>query len=205
MAEVVLASASEKQVWVTKFMQEYVRESGLKPYMSTSSDAIIRIQTPEIQGQGAAYVNFPLVTRLKGRGVRGAEVLKGNEDDLGNYNDQVYATWIRNAVKVPKSTSYRTEINLLDAGKSALRTWDAEVLRDDVLDAMGSVIIPALPMPTALPAPTARSSTRWRRRRSATPSSPTMRIASCSATRSRTGRRTCSRPRWPTSIRPTTS
>ncbi len=141
MAEVVLASASEKQVWTTQFLLEYVRESGLLPYMGTSPTSIIRIRN-ELQSQGGAYLNVPLITRLKGRGVRGAEVLKGNEDDLGNYNDQVRIDWIRNGVKVPKSTSYKTEIDLFDAAKPQLRTWDAELLRDDVLDQLGSIVIP---------------------------------------------------------------
>lgn len=141
MAEVVLASASEKQFWTNKFLLEYVRESSLLPYMGTSPSSIIRIRN-ELQQQGGAYLNVPLITRLKGRGVRGAEVLKGNEDDLGNYNDQVRIDWIRNAVKVPKSTSYKTDIDLFEAAKPQLRTWDAEVLRDDVIEALGSVIIP---------------------------------------------------------------
>lgn len=141
MAEVVLASASEKQIWTNKFLLEYVRESSLLPYMGTSPSSIIRIRN-ELQQQGGAYLNVPLITRLKGRGVRGAEVLKGNEDDLGNYNDQVRIDWIRNAVKVPKSTSYKTDIDLFEAAKPQLRTWDAEVLRDDVIDALGSIIIP---------------------------------------------------------------
>jgi N4-gp56 family major capsid protein len=141
MAEVVLASASEKQVWTQKFLLEYVRESSLLPYMGTSETSIFRIRN-ELKDQGGAYINIPLITRLKGRGVRGAEVLKGNEDDLGNYNDQVRIDWLRNAVKVPKSTSYKTDIDLFDAAKSQLKTWDAEVLRDDVIDALGSVIIP---------------------------------------------------------------
>ncbi len=141
MAEVVLASASEKQVWTTNFLLEYVRESGLLPYMGTSPTSIIRIRN-ELQSQGGAYLNVPLITRLKGRGVRGAEVLKGNEDDLGNFNDRVFIDWIRNGVKVPKSTSYKTEIDLFDAAKPQLRTWDAELLRDDVLDQLGAIIIP---------------------------------------------------------------
>lgn len=140
MAEVVLASASEKQVWLKSFASEYVRESGLKPYMGASESAIIRV-IAELKGQGAAFVNFPLITRLKGQGVRGSQVLKGNEDDLGNFNDQVFANWIRNAVKIPKSTSYRTEIDLMDAARSQLRSWDSEILRDDVLDAMASMVI----------------------------------------------------------------
>ena len=72
MAEVVLASASEKQIWVTKYLQEYVRESSLLPYMGTGETSIIRIRS-ELQSEGGKYVNIPLLTRLKGRGVRGAE------------------------------------------------------------------------------------------------------------------------------------
>lgn len=141
MTEVVLASASEKQVWITKFLLEYVRESGFMPYMGVAEDNIIRIRN-ELKTEGGAYINIPLITRLKGRGVRGAEVLKGNEDDLGNFNDQVRIDWIRNGVKVPKSTSYKTDIDLFDAAKPALRTWDAELLRDDIIDALSSIIIP---------------------------------------------------------------
>ena len=141
MTEVALAAASEKQAWITKFLREYVRESGFMPYMGTAEDNIIRIRN-ELKTEGGAYINVPLITRLKGRGVRGAEVLKGNEDDLGNFNDQVRIDWIRNAVKVPKSTSYKTDIDLFDAAKPSLRTWDAELLRDDTIDAFASIIIP---------------------------------------------------------------
>lgn len=144
MAEVVLASASEVQTWTNKFLLEYVRESSFLPYMGRDPGSIIRIRNELMSstGEGGAYLNVPLITRLTGRGVRGAEVLKGNEDDLGNYNDQVFINWIRNAVKVPKSTSYKTNIDLFDAAKPQLRTWDAELLRDDIIDQMMAFIIP---------------------------------------------------------------
>lgn len=144
MAEVVLASALEVQTWTNKFLLEYVRESSFMPYMGTSPNSIIRIRNELMSstGEGGAYLNVPLITRLKGRGVRGAEVLKGNEDDLGNYNDQVFINWIRNAVKVPKSTSYKTNIDLFNAAKPQLSTWDAELLRDDIIDQMMSIVIP---------------------------------------------------------------
>lgn len=137
--EVTLASASAKQVWTNKFLLEYVRESGLLPYMGTSPTSIIRIRNE--LSTGGAYLNVPLITRLAGRGVRGAEVLKGNEDDLGNFNDQVFINWIRNAVKVPKSTSYKTDIDLFEAAKPQLSSWDAELLRDDTIDALMSIIV----------------------------------------------------------------
>jgi hypothetical protein len=36
MAETFLASASERQVWMTKYFQEYVRQSRFMPYMSNA-------------------------------------------------------------------------------------------------------------------------------------------------------------------------
>lgn len=142
--EITLASASEVQTWTNQFLLEYVRESGFLPYMGTSPTSIIRIRNELMSGTGTggAYLNVPLIGRLKGRGVRGAEVLKGNEDDLGNWNDQVFINWIRNAVKVPKSTSYRTNIDLFNAAKPQLSTWDAELVRDDIIDQFMSFIIP---------------------------------------------------------------
>jgi hypothetical protein len=43
---------------------------------------------------------------------------------------------------VPKSTSFRTEIDLLNAAREALVDWSAEKLRDDALAQMGAIVIP---------------------------------------------------------------
>lgn len=141
MAETVLATASEKQVWVAQYLKEYVRASGLLPYMSTRQNAIIRIRGQLTANAGTA-INVPLIGRLKGAGVTGSQVLDGNEEDLENLNDQVTVNWIRNGVVVPKSTSFRTEIDLLNAAREALVDWSAEKLRDDALAQMGSIVIP---------------------------------------------------------------
>src|SRR6478735_2957749 len=141
MAEVVLATALQKQVWSTQVTREYVRESGLLPYMGTEETAIIRIRN-ELKNEAGDTINFPLVQRVKGRGVRGAEVLKGNETDLGLANTAVTVDWIRQGVKVPKSTSFRTAIDIWGLVRPGLRTWSAELLRDDVLLAFNSVVVP---------------------------------------------------------------
>ena len=141
MAETILASASEKQIWVTNYLKEYVRMSGLMPYMSTKQNAIIRIRRELAQTAGTA-INVPLIGRLKGAGVTGSQVLDGNEEDLENLNDRVSVDWIRNGVVVPKSTSFRTEIDLLNAAREGLVDWSAEKLRDDALAQMGSIVIP---------------------------------------------------------------
>jgi N4-gp56 family major capsid protein len=141
MAETILATASEKQIWVTNYLREYVRASGLLPYMSTRQNAIIRIRR-ELATTAGTAINVPLIGRLKGAGVTGAQVLDGNEEDLENLNDRVQVDWIRNGVVVPKSTSFRTEIDLMNAAREALVDWSAEKLRDDALANLGSIIIP---------------------------------------------------------------
>ena len=141
MAEVVLATALQKQTWSTELTREYVRESGLLPYMGTEESSIIRIRN-ELKNEAGDTINFPLLQRIKGRGVRDAEVLKGNEADLGLANTSVSVGWIRQGVKLPKSTTFRTSIDMWAASKPQLRTWSAERLRDDVLDAFSQVVVP---------------------------------------------------------------
>jgi N4-gp56 family major capsid protein len=141
MAEVTLASSSAKQVWSTKYLSEYVRLSGFMPYMGRSPNSIFQIIT-DLESSAGSTVNIPLLTRLKGQGVSGAQVLVGNEEDLGNFNAQVVINWLRNGVVVPKSTQYLTEIDLLNAAKPMLKTWSGEQLRDAIIAALGSIIIP---------------------------------------------------------------
>lgn len=139
MAEVALATALEKQKWISSYFKEYVRESGFKGYMGKSSNSII-VTKYELQEEAGKTINIPLITRLTGDGVTGSTVLDGNEEDLGNYNCGISVDWRRNGVRVPKSTSYKTEINLLDAGRGMLRQWEAEQLRDDIIKAALQVI-----------------------------------------------------------------
>lgn len=139
MAEVALASASEKQKWISQYLAEYVRESGFKPYMGRGNSSII-IAKYELQQEAGKTINIPLITRLKGDGVTGSAVLDGNEEELGNFNCAISVDWRRNGVRVPKSTSYKTEIDLWTAAKDMLRQWEAEKLRDDIIKAFLQVI-----------------------------------------------------------------
>jgi N4-gp56 family major capsid protein len=139
MAEVALASASEKQVWLKNYFAEYVRASGFKPYMGRSDGSII-IAKYELQEEAGKTINIPLVTRLTSDGVTGSTTLDGNEEELGNYNCPISIDWRRNAVRVPKSTSYKTEIDLFGAAKTMLKQWEAEKLRNDIITAMLSLV-----------------------------------------------------------------
>lgn len=139
MAEVQLATASEKQVWRKDYFKEYVRESGFMPYMGKGPTSII-MSLYELQEQAGKTINMPLITRLTGAGVTGSGALDGAEEDLGNYNCAISVDWLRNGVRVPKSTSFKTEIDLLGAARAMLKQWSSEKLRDDVITAMLSLV-----------------------------------------------------------------
>src|SRR6185312_2184899 len=141
MAETQLASASEKQVWITQFFQEYVRNTRFKPYMtnSASNNGGIILTKYELQNEAGKIINIPFIARLKSDGVTGSGVLAGQEEALTNYNCGITVDWRRNAVEVPKSTQYKTEINLLHAARQGLRVWETEKLRDDIIKGMASV------------------------------------------------------------------
>lgn len=137
--EVALSPASEKQKWLRQYIGEYLRASGYKPYMGESNDNIIIVKR-ELQEESGKTINIPLITRLKGAGVTGSQILDGNEEDLGNYNCALSVDWRRHAVRIPKSTSYKTEIDLWGAAKAMLKKWGAEKLRDDITKAFLSVV-----------------------------------------------------------------
>lgn len=139
MAETVLATASQKQKWISRYFKEYIRESKFKPYMGTSPMNIIIVKH-DLEEEAGKTINIPLITRLKGRGVTGNQRLEGNEEALGNYNFPISIDWRRHAVEVPKSQSYKTEINLLNAARDMLREWEAEQLRDDIIEAFYSIM-----------------------------------------------------------------
>lgn len=138
MSEVTLATASEKQKWISAYLKEYVRESGFMGYMGRSPTSIIMTKY-ELQTEAGKTINMPLITRLTGDGVSGSTVLDGNEEDVGNYNCSISVDWRRNGVRVPKSTSFKTEIDLLGAARDLLKQWESEKFRDDVIRAFMQV------------------------------------------------------------------
>ena len=132
MAETLLASSLEKQKWSSDYFAEYIRESGFLPYMGRKSTSVF-VTKYEMSSENGKTINIPLITKLSAAGVRGSGVLDGKEEQLGNYNCAVSLDWVRNAVKVPKSTQYKTEIDLLNAGRDMLKLWSADTLRTDMI------------------------------------------------------------------------
>lgn len=142
MAEVTLAQASERQVWITNFFQEYVRTTRFQPYMTNADKNSGGIILTKFQAEGENFrtINVPFIGRLQAAGVTGAMALDGAEEELTNYNCPITVDWRRNAVRLPKSTTFRTEIDLWNAARSALKVWAGEKTRDDIIKALFALI-----------------------------------------------------------------
>lgn len=137
MATTTLATASQVAKWESKYFSEYVRNSGLKPYMGKGSNSVICVNYELTSG--GKTINMPLITRLSGSGVTGTGALVGNEEALNNYNFPIVVDWLRNGVEIKKPESHWTEMDLLNAARDALQNWSMETLRDDVIAAMQSI------------------------------------------------------------------
>lgn len=127
MAEVILNTNLSETVWLRDYLTSYVRASGFDRYMGRSDTAIFRTFT-ETTTDGGKDIIVPLVGNLRGNGVSGSQVLEGNEEDMEQFADRITTNWRRNAVKVPMSTSYKTNLDLLNITRPRLRDWAAQVV-----------------------------------------------------------------------------
>lgn len=136
MPTTVLATASQIAKWDASYFMEYIRNSGLKPFMGTGTNSIFQVKYELTSG--GKTINIPLITRLKGAGVTGTTALVGAEEALGNHNMAVVVDWLRNAVEIKKPEEHWTEIDLRNAARDALQDWSMGGLRDALIAAMAT-------------------------------------------------------------------
>lgn len=146
MAETILNGNLAERRWLsTEYVAPYLRQSGFDRYMGRGTDAIIRILSGTDIGNGAKSVVMPLVGLLRGEGVSGSQVLEGNEEDMDTYADEIRVTYRRNAVKVPKSESYKTKLDLLRVARPRLRDWAAtKVLKTGLIRQIQGIVVPGI-------------------------------------------------------------
>lgn len=142
MANFKLVSANAKQLWSSEYAAEYVRESGFAPYMGSSTTAIIRMDK-KLTGEAGEVVHFSYFQKLSGAGVTGGTTLYGAEENVKNTSTAVKATLRRNAVAIPESETFKTDLDIANVARSSLKNWSAEKLRDDLIVAGQSVIVKA--------------------------------------------------------------
>jgi hypothetical protein len=154
--ETLVNSQLAIQKWRTDYYSEAIRKTGLAPYMGKGKNNIYRIVNDLLNTAGKT-INIPLIMALRGAGVTGSQVLVGNEEDMSTANDQVMVDWRRNGVVVPKSSSYVTPIDLMNAARDANMEWSTRSFKNDSIDALGGIIVPGAALTTGYAADTSVS------------------------------------------------
>lgn len=143
MAEVIINSNLNETKWlINDYYKPYIRQSGFDRYMGEGSDAVIRVFN-ESKTDGGKDIIVPLLGTVKNAGVSGSQVLEGNEVDLEQFVDKVTTNWRRNAIKVPKSSSYKSNMDILRVAGPSLRDWAARiVLKTGIINNLNGIVIP---------------------------------------------------------------
>jgi N4-gp56 family major capsid protein len=138
MVDTVARQGLTPQQWDDSFFMEYVRDSRFKRYMGTDENSIIQLKD-DLTRKPGDRVTFANVRKLKGDGVTGNQVLEGNEDELDSRSMSVQVNPLRNAVVVTDWDEQKSVIELRDAGKTALKLWAMEKMRDGTIAAFYSI------------------------------------------------------------------
>lgn len=123
--------------WRRDFWREYQRENLFAPYIGNGMDAVIH-RIYELK-DGGEEITVPMVGRLQGAGVTGANTLVGNEEALDQYGQKVRIDWARHAVVLNKKEQRKSAIDQLGVVRPALMDWAMVRLRDDIIRAMHNV------------------------------------------------------------------
>ena len=145
MAEAIINSNLNETRWlINDYYKPYIRASGFDMFMGEGSDAVIRVFN-ESKTDGGKDIIVPLLGVIKNAGVSGSQVLEGNEVDLEQFVDKVTTNYRRNAVKVPKSTSYKSNMDILRVAGPSLRDWAARiVLKTGIIENLTGIVVPGL-------------------------------------------------------------
>lgn len=126
------------QIWDDQFFAEYVRENQFSILMGADEAAVIQLKE-DLQRRPGDRVTFAFVGRLVGAGVRGHQVLRGNEEILNDRSMVVQVQPIRHAVAIDKWTAQQSAIDKRQAARAGLKNWEVELMRADIISAFLSV------------------------------------------------------------------
>ncbi len=137
MATTNVPSAHYQQKWAGDIYREYLRDSGFKPYMSKSGGNVVVARRELVNG--GQTINVPFTPQLTNGPVVGNATLKGNEEAMQFYNEQVSVELLRQAVAVHERDGKFTAFDLMDTGKAQIKDWFANFLRERLINALLSV------------------------------------------------------------------
>jgi N4-gp56 family major capsid protein len=132
MADTTVLTGLELTKWRKTFINEYLRDSGFKPYMGTSEMDIIHTVN-DLQTDGVT-IRIPLLARLKGAGVEGDTRLTGAEEALDQYYQDITWKYKRHAVTATKNQKKRSAVDFMAQARPRLKDWASEKTKFEIVD-----------------------------------------------------------------------
>lgn len=124
MATTSVLSGLELTKWRSKFIGEYIRDTGFEPYMGDSEQDIISVVN-DLQTDGYT-IRIPLLGKLNGNGVTGNTSLTGNEQVLDQYYQDINWEFRRNAVVATKKEKKKSAVDFMAKARPSLKSWSTE-------------------------------------------------------------------------------
>jgi N4-gp56 family major capsid protein len=125
-------------IWDSDFFSEYVRKNQFAKYMGTSTGSLIQVREDLTRKAGDTVV-FPALRRLVGAGVTGNTILEGNEEILNLRSLNLTVSAFRHAVAVSDWDEQKSVVDLREAAREALMTWELEKMRTDIITSLGAM------------------------------------------------------------------
>lgn len=126
------------QQWDDQYFVDYVNQNFFKKFMGTGQNSMIQVREDLTRKPGGS-ITFSLVNRLTGTAKNQDEVLEGAEEDAMLRSQEVTIREYAHAVRWKTFDEQLTAINLRQAHKDILMTWNMELDRDLVIEALGTI------------------------------------------------------------------
>lgn len=132
MAVTTTPSAYNELKYYKRFVEEYIRETGFKPYMGASASSIIHVRN-DLSTEGYT-IRIPLRARLKAAGVTDGSTLSGNEEAFDMYYQDISWGFYRHAVRANKFEKEKSFVNYMEDVWTRLTDWSAELIKYQLVD-----------------------------------------------------------------------
>lgn len=126
------------QQWDDQYFVEYVNQNFFKKFMGTGTSSMIQVKEDLTRKPGGS-ITMSLVNRLTGTAKNQNETLEGAEEDAMLRSQEITIREYAHAVRWKTYDEQMTAIDLRQAHKDILMTWNQELDRDLVIEALGMI------------------------------------------------------------------
>ena len=137
MATTTVPAGLTVQQWDDQYFVEYVNQNWFKKFMGTGANSVIQVREDLTKKPGGS-ITFALVNRLKGEAKDQNETLEGQEEEADLRSQEVSIREYAHAVRWKVFDEQLTAIDLRQAHKDILQTWNMELDRTLVIDTLAS-------------------------------------------------------------------